>query len=118
MDEIQQRSVVRFMMLQKKASKAIHEELMSTMGDNVVAYATVKKWAALFKTGRDSVDDDPSSGRPLTGLTEENVKAVENLVMEDRRVSVRRIAAEVKLSVGSIETILHDHLNMFKASTR
>ena len=38
--------------------------------------------------------------------------------MKDRRVPVRRIASEISISVGYVETILHDRLNLFKGSTR
>ena len=90
------------MVLQKKAPKAIHEELAATLGDDSLSYSSVKKWAALFKAGRQSTEDDPRGGRPSTAVTEENVEAVEDLVMNDRRVSVRKIAAETQISVGSV----------------
>lgn len=89
------------MILQNKSPKAIHEELVARLGDNSMSYSFVKKWAALFKAGRESVEDDERSGRPSTAVTQEYVAAVENFVMDDRRVSVRHIAAEVKWSVGS-----------------
>ena len=63
-----------------------------------------------FKADREIVDDNPRSGRPSN--------SVEIFIMEDRRVAVRHIAAEMSMSVGSVETTLHDGLNMFKASTR
>lgn len=118
MNDVQQRAVIRFMVLQQKAPKAIHEELVATLGEDSLSYTSVKKWAALFKAGRQSTEDDARSGRPSTAVTGENVQAVENLVMADRRVSVRNIAAETQMSVGSVETILHEHLNMSKVSAR
>lgn len=118
MNDVQQRAVIRFMVLQKKAPKAIHEELAATLGDDSLSYSSVKKWAALFKAGRQSTEDDPRGGRPSTAVTEENMEAVEDSVMNDRRVSVRKIAAETQVSVGSVETILHEHLHMFKVSAR
>lgn len=38
--------------------------------------------------------------------------------MEDRRITIRQIAHEVKISTGSVETIIHDHLHMQKVSAR
>ena len=40
------------------------------------------------------------------------------MVMEDRRLTVRRIAANAGVSVGSVDTILHDDLKMRKVSAR
>ena len=118
MDEVQQRSVIRFMVMQNKTPKSIHEELQTTLGEAALAYSTVKKWAALFKAGRESVEDDERSGRPTTAVNEDKVKAVEDFIMKDRRVSVRHIAAAMDLSVGSVETIIHERLHMSKVSAR
>ena len=41
-----------------------------------------------------------------------------NLAMDVRRVSVRNIVVETQMSFGFIETILPEHLNMFKVASR
>ena len=69
MDVVQQRAVICFTVFQKKEPKEIREGLVATLGDNAIAYSTVKKWAALLKTGPESVDDDPRNGRPCTSVT-------------------------------------------------
>ena len=89
---------------------------MATLGDTVLSYSTAKRWPSLFKVSRETVEDDPQSGRPSAAVTEESVDLTESFVMEDRRISVRRIAAEVHLSVGSVDTILHNHLRLSKLS--
>ena len=38
--------------------------------------------------------------------------------MEDRRLTVKQIVANVGISVGSVDTILHDDLKMWKVSAR
>ena len=38
--------------------------------------------------------------------------------MEDRRLTVKQIAANAGISVGSVDTILHDDLKMRKVSAR
>ena len=118
MNEVQQRAVICFLVLKGKAPKDIHEELVMVLGNSALAYATVKKWAAIFKAERESIKDDPRPGRPSTAVNEINCAAVEAMVMEDRRISVRCIAAHLNLSVGSVETILHDHLGVSKVSAR
>ena len=46
------------------------------------------------------------------------VKAVEDFIMRDRRVSMRQVAPAIDLSVGSVETINHERLHMSKFSAR
>ena len=46
------------------------------------------------------------------------MSTVEKLVKQDRRITVKQLASETRISVGSVEKILHDHLNMNKVSAR
>ena len=71
-----------------------------------------------FKSGLSSVMDEPREGRPTSVVTEKNVSTVEKLVKEDRRITVKQLASESRISVGSVEKILHDHLNLNKVSAR
>jgi hypothetical protein len=57
-----------------------------------------KGWTRLFQQGRESIADDPHPGRRQTVVTEENVKKMENLILQDRRIQVRQIADELKIS--------------------
>ena len=71
-----------------------------------------------FKSSFFSIQDSPREGRPNFVVTEDSVCQVKTLVLEDQRVTVKQLAAITKMSVGSIETILHDHLYMSKVSAR
>ena len=58
------------------APKTIHEELATALGPDAPAYLTVEKWAERFREGREDVNDDPRSGRPVSELTDENIELV------------------------------------------
>ncbi|RUS68398.1 hypothetical protein EGW08_023840 [Elysia chlorotica] len=81
-------------------------------------YSTVTHWVRKFKSGFLSVMDEPREGRPTSVVTEKNVSTVEGLVKQDRRITVKQLASETRISVGSVEKILHDHLNLNKVSAR
>uniref|UniRef100_A0A3Q0SYF5 Tc1-like transposase DDE domain-containing protein n=1 Tax=Amphilophus citrinellus TaxID=61819 RepID=A0A3Q0SYF5_AMPCI len=59
--------------------------------DDAPALSTMQRWAAQFKRGRMSVENDPRSGRPATATTQENI----DLVMDDRHLTVNQIANAV-----------------------
>ena len=82
------------------------------------SYETDKYWVRKFKSGFISIHDSPREGRPNFVVTEDSVCQVKTLVLKDRRVTVKQLGAVIKMSVGSIETILHDHLHMSKVSSR
>ena len=51
--------------------KEIYEDMVATLQDNAPSCSMVKKWAADFKRGRDSLEDGPRHGRPATFITQE-----------------------------------------------
>ena len=40
-------------------------------------------WALLFKNGKETPEDDPHSGFPITELIQDNIEAVSMVVMVD-----------------------------------
>ena len=53
-------------------------------------------------------------GRPLTITTQENIEAVERIVMRNRQISIRRLAEELPI----IHDIMNNHMGMKKVCTR
>ena len=51
---------------------------------------------------------------PISATDERTIKAVENLVVEDRRITIQEIAEILGISSGTVHGILHDHLHMTK----
>ena len=50
--------------------------MVSTLGDDASALSTVKKWAAKFKRGMESLEVDPRSERPFTATIQENIDCI------------------------------------------
>jgi len=74
----------------------------------------VFKWCARFRSSRQSVGDNVRAGAARTAITDQNISQVETCILVDRRVTVREIANELSLSVGSVETINHERLKFPK----
>ena len=64
------------------------------------------------------VEDFPRYGRPSTSSTEVNIAKVKEMVTENRDLSSREIAAELRVSHESIRTILNDCLGMKRVAAR
>ena len=106
MDKKEARSVIKHLQKKGMSPKEIHEDMVQTLGEDSPSYSTIKKWAAEFKRGRDSTEDDPRSGRPKTSTTDEQVHATHRMVLDDRRLTVQQIAKTTGISAGSVHTIL------------
>ena len=72
------------------------------------------KWHKAFKEGRENVEDDPRSGRPVSSTNDQNVEVVQAVMAKDRRLSVRMIAEETGLNKNAVHRILTEHLHMRK----
>lgn len=66
----------------------------------------VNKSAEEFKWGRDGTKDDPRSNRPKLSTIDEQVDAFHRMVLDDRRLSVEKIAKSIGISSGSVHTVL------------
>ena len=75
-------------------------------------------WVGEFKRGRTSLEDEARSGRPLGATDEEMCKKVRDLVYSDRRIQMEEIVQALRISHGSVSTILHDRLGMRKLTAR
>lgn len=118
MDKNEIRAVIKYLCLKKMSTKDIHSDLVETLGDSAPPYSTVARWVKEFKLGRTSTEDEHREGRPSTSLTEENVKKVEEVILADRRVTIRHVAEVTGISYGSIQRILTNELHMRKVSAR
>ena len=61
MDKIGERAVIQYLHKKGLTPKDIHNDMVAT--PDAPSYATVKRWMAEIKRGRQSLEDDPSSWR-------------------------------------------------------
>jgi histone-lysine N-methyltransferase SETMAR len=78
----------------------------------------VKKCAAEFKRGRESIEDDEWLVWPKEATNDETAEHVHDLVMCDRRRDLQSIAREMDISFGSVQAILTYVYGMSKVSAR
>lgn len=116
--KIEYRAVIKFLVLEGKYPQEIKERLDAVYGNSSPSYSTVKDWARQFRMGRESIEDEPRSGRPVEVMTPETIALVEEEVLSDRRLKAKEIAARLELSKTTVLRILHEHLNMNKVSAR
>ncbi|GFX02738.1 protein GVQW3 [Trichonephila clavipes] len=86
--------------------------------EEAMSLARVFEWFRRFMEGRQSVNRDSRSGRPSTSRNEDKIAQVKAVVRSDRRLTVREIAQECHISVGSCDETLRKDLNMRRVSAK
>ncbi len=110
--------MVRFLWSKGQNPTEIHREIIEGYGENAMSRPMISKWCSMFNNGRDYVEDEPRAGRPRTSHTAANVKRVNELILEDRRVRIQDIASKLNMCYGTVSTIIHEELNFHKVCAR
>ncbi|GBM70942.1 Putative uncharacterized protein FLJ37770 [Araneus ventricosus] len=106
---MEQRLNIKFCFKLGKTATETHEMLM-----NAVSKKCVFEWFKRFRDGKEDVEDEPRSARPPTSTTPDNIEPVRRMLADDRRLSLRLIAEELKISLDSVINIIHEHLQKRK----
>ncbi|GBM28808.1 Putative uncharacterized protein FLJ37770 [Araneus ventricosus] len=112
---MEQRVDIKFCFKLDKTATETHQMLVKVYGVKAVSKQCVFKW---FKRFRDGKEDEPRSGRPPTSTTPDNIERVRRMFADDRRLSLRMIAEELKISLDSVSNTLHEHLQKRKICAR
>ncbi|CAF4991367.1 unnamed protein product, partial [Rotaria sp. Silwood1] len=52
----------------------------TVFGDEAPSYRTVARWAQWFREGREEIEDEERSGRPVTETTLDNIEEIRSIV--------------------------------------
>jgi len=93
MEKTEYRAVIKFFVKEGLTPNEIHSKFIKIYGDSSPSFSKIKKWAAEFKRGRTSLEDDPREGRPKSATTTTVIiEQLHDMVLDDRRMKVREIA--------------------------
>ena len=111
---LEHRSIIKFLDLEGQSPSNIHERMTAVYGDSAPSRTMVFEWGRRFKNRQLNIEDSPSSGRTIRTTDERTIRTVEDLIIEDRRITIQAIAETLSISNGTVHGILHDHLHMTK----
>lgn len=115
---VEQRCAIRFCFRLGHNATETCAKLRQAYGDSVLSRAQIFRWFKAFSEGRESIDDEPRSGRPAVSKTAENAIRVRDLVRADHRLTVRMIGEELNLSHTTVHQLLTNELGMRKICSK
>jgi len=95
----------------------IHRQMKVQYGDACLSLQQVYEWTRKFMNGISSVTDS-RPGQTHRVVTSGVIAAVEAIVKENRRVTVKETAAHMHMNHGSAHHIVYDVLQFHKVSPR
>ncbi|XP_055918735.1 protein GVQW3-like [Eupeodes corollae] len=90
------RVVIQFLVKSGEEPSEILRKLQVVYEDHNMSKMHVFEWAKPFKKGRESVEDDPREGSPVTFRTDANVDSFRMLITSDRSFKHSCIVLGVK----------------------
>ena len=75
-ENIKQRYAIKFCVKLNKSATETFASLTEAYGDATISRTMVFKWHKAFKEGRETVEDEPHSGRPISSTNDQNVEVV------------------------------------------
>ena len=102
MEKIEYRAYIKTRCQLGIPATGLHSELVSVHGTNAPQYRTVAKWAALYRAVRESLEDDPRIGRPITASGAPNVERIRNYIEGHPHASFLEMEEELDLSRATL----------------
>ena len=86
--------------------------LTVAFGESTTSRTQVQLWYNQFKEGQEDINDFARSDRPSTSTSDKNIEAIKKIIFDNRRIIIREVADDVRISFGSCQAIFTDVLGI------
>ncbi|KAG5346730.1 SETMR methyltransferase, partial [Acromyrmex charruanus] len=104
---MEQRAVIKFNTKLGKSASETFRSMQQVYGSQCLGRTAVFEWHKRFLEGRETLEDDKKSGRPILVRTPEMIEKVRDFVANDRNASLKMMEEALNISRETIRTILH-----------
>ncbi|UYV74315.1 hypothetical protein LAZ67_11002994 [Cordylochernes scorpioides] len=87
-------------------------------GEATLDRSNVYRWYKMFSEGREDVNDEERAGRPSTSTKYDKINEVEKMILANRRITVREVAENLNISIGSCHSIFINDLGMRRVAAK
>ena len=68
--------------------------------------SSVRRWVMHFKDGNTNIQNQPRSGRPRTASTEPNKKRFDEIIKENRPVTLDAVATQLGIGHNAVQEMI------------
>ncbi|XP_011166492.1 histone-lysine N-methyltransferase SETMAR-like [Solenopsis invicta] len=115
---MEQRAVIKFNARLGKSASETFQLVQQVYGDACLSRSNVFVWHKRFLDGRESLEDDQHTGRPVSIRKPETIEKIRNFIANHRNASLRMMEAALNINRETIRTILHEDLGKTKVCAK
>ncbi|KAG5315042.1 SETMR methyltransferase, partial [Pseudoatta argentina] len=116
--KMDQRIGIKFCVKNKIKCADAFRMLTVAYGEATLDRSNVYRWYKMFSEGREDVNNEERAGRPSMLTTDENIDEVKKIVLANRRITVREVAEDLNISIGSCHSIFTNDLGMRRVTAK
>ncbi|UYV81250.1 hypothetical protein LAZ67_20000473 [Cordylochernes scorpioides] len=116
--KMDQRTCIKFCVKNEIKCADAFRMLTVAYGEATLDRSNVYRWYKMFSEGREDVNDEERAGRPSTSTTDEKIIEVEKMILANRRITVREVAEDLSISIGSRHSIFINDLGMRRVAAK
>ncbi|UYV84567.1 hypothetical protein LAZ67_X002630 [Cordylochernes scorpioides] len=113
-----QRTCIKFCVKNESKCADAFRMLTVAYGEANLDRSNVYRWYKIFSEGREDVNDEERAGRPSTSTTDEKTNEVEKMILANRRITVREVAEDLNISIGSCHSNFINDFGMRRVATK
>ncbi len=87
---------------------------LQTVYQQTLSDSSIRMWIRQFRAGRDTIVDQKRAAKSKSGRSPRNIRRVENLVAQDRRITIKEIGVRTGLATTTVQRILRKDLRLKK----
>ncbi|UYV79066.1 hypothetical protein LAZ67_17000982 [Cordylochernes scorpioides] len=116
--KMDQRTCIKFCVKNEIKCADAFRMLTVAYGEATLDRSNVYRWYKMFSEGREDVNDEERAGRPSTSTTDEKINEVEKMILANRRITVREVAEDLNISIGSCHSIFINDLGITRVAAK
>jgi len=114
----EQRSVIKFNAKIGKNVSDTFQLMQKVYGECCLSRSSVFLWHKRFLDGRQSLEDEKHTGRPISSRTMDIIEKVHNFIEKNCCASLRLMESSLDINKEAIRSILHDNLGKTKVCAK
>ncbi|UYV68414.1 hypothetical protein LAZ67_5004261 [Cordylochernes scorpioides] len=116
--KMDQRTCTKFCVKNEIKCADAFRMLTVAYGEATLDQSNVYRWYKMFSEGREDVNDEERAGRPSTSTTDEKINEVEKMILANRLITIREVAEDLNISIGSCHSIFINDLGIRRVAAK